>query len=183
MTPPNVSIMATDVGETPLHVLPYDVAITPRAGIGNVLKGRHQPSPPSVEVLRAQGLVAGQHEPDRWFSAEERLTAGWLRGRGLEVVSVQRREGRHLKTPDAVVPSAEVTIEIKHPVATSNAIVQRVRVGRKQSRRIVIDLRGSGAYRDLAEVALSSAVRMYGDDLDEVVLIVNDDLALGWTHG
>jgi hypothetical protein len=56
-----------------------------------------------------------------------------------------------------------VTLEIKHPVATSNAIVQRVRVGRKQSRRIVIDLRRTGANRDLAEGALDSAIRMYGD--------------------
>jgi hypothetical protein len=175
--------MATEVGDTPLRVLPYDVAITPRAGIGNVLKRRQELSPPSVEALRAEGLVADEHDPDRWFSADERLTVAWLRGRGVDVVSVQRREGRHLKTPDAVAPSAGVTLEIKHPVATSNAIVQRVRVGRKQSRRIVIDLRGSGADRDLAEIALGSAIRMYGDHLDEVVLIVNDDLALGWTHG
>ncbi|MGH3446202.1 MAG: hypothetical protein ACRDQA_25195 [Nocardioidaceae bacterium] len=96
---------------------------------------------------------------------------------------MERRAGQHLKTPDAVAPEYSVTIETKCAVATMNAIVQRIRSARWQARRVVVDLRGGGAGQTLAEAALEAALRMYGQHLDEVALVVADDLGVGRTHG
>lgn len=164
-------------------MLPFDVTVTPRAPLGDVFKVGKTPQPPSYEELDNAGLIAPPENADRWFSHEEQLTATWLRDRGVTVRSVQRREGRYLKTPDAVAPEFAVTIETKRAIATINAIVQRIRGARWQARHVIVDLRGSGASRGLAETALEAALRMYGNHLDEVVLITSDDLGVGWTHG
>ena len=37
--------------------------------------------------------------------------------------------------------------------------------------------------RAIADAGLQTALRLYGHHLDEVVLIVSDDLAVGWSHG
>ncbi|MEP6816374.1 MAG: hypothetical protein ABI873_12570 [Marmoricola sp.] len=151
--------------------------------MGDLFKVGQVPVPPSYDELANAGLVAPEDDADRWFSPEEQLTAAWLRDRGLGVRSVQRREGRYLKTPDAAAPEFAVTIEAKRAVATNNAIVQRIRSARWQARHVVVDLRGSGASRGLAESAMRAALRMYGTQLDEVILIVADDLGVGWSHG
>lgn len=57
--------------------------------------------------------------------------------------------------------------------------MQRIRYARWQARHVVIDLRGTGTTRGVAEGALTAALRMYGEHLDEVVLIVTDDLGVG----
>lgn len=175
--------MSTGPDEDSHRVLPYDVAMRPKAALGHVFKVGKEPTPPSHQELLDAGLIAPEGDPDRWFSPEEKLTADWLRSRGLEVRSVQRREGQHLKTPDAVAPEFAVTIEAKRAAATMNAIVQRIRSARWQARHVAVDLRGTGTDQALAEAALEVALRMYGRHLDETVLIVTDRLSVGWTHG
>ena len=93
------------------------------------------------------------------------------------------KRGRELKTPDAVATAEGVTVGIKRAAPTTNAIIQRIRVGRERSRRVLVDLRGSAATSRLAQTALQLAIGMYGDHLDEVVLIAADDLGLGLTRG
>lgn len=165
------------------RILPFDLNVEAKGYLGNVLKHRPPPAPPSYRDLEAAGLVAPEDDADRWFRPEERLTARWLRSRGLDVLSVQRREGQHLKTPDAVASGFAITVETKSAVATTNAVVQRIRAARWQARHVVVDIRGARATPAIAEAGLQSAVRMYGALLDEVVVVVSDDLGLGWWRG
>lgn len=97
-----------------------------------------------VRLMQIAG-IAPIGDPDKWFSEVERSSAAWLRHRGLDVLSVQRREGNLLKTPDAVAVTQPVTIELKSATGTLNSIVQRIRSGRWQSRRVMVDIRGTGA--------------------------------------
>lgn len=88
-----------------------------------------------------------------------------------------------LKTPDAVAVTVPVTIEIKGAIGSVNSIVQRIREGRWQARHVVVDVRGTGTTRATGEDALRRALIKYQADLDEVVIIVTDDLSVGWNHG
>ena len=47
----------------------------------------------------------------------------------------------------------------------------------------MVDLRGTGTTREAAAAGLAAALDMYGMHLDEVVIIVTDNLAIGWAHG
>lgn len=75
-----------------------------------------------------------------------------------------------------------ITIETKTAVGSVNSIVQRIRAARRQARHVVVDLRGTGTTRETAEAGLSTALDMYGEQLDEVVIIVTTHLAIGWTY-
>lgn len=88
-----------------------------------------------------------------------------------------------LKTPDMFATAFGVPIETKRAVGTTNAIVQRIRSARWQARHVVIDLRGANASRTVADAGRQTALRLYGHHLDEVVLILSDDLGVGWSHG
>ena len=74
-------------------VLPYDVRVTPRWALGEVIKEGKPPTPPSCDELVEDALIASAESPDQWFTSAEQLTAEWLRARGLHVRSVRRREG------------------------------------------------------------------------------------------
>lgn len=161
--------------------MPYDIVADPPRILGSVAEPYNLPVPPRYTDIA--DLIAPAEDPNRWFSPEELSTAEWLRGRGLDVASVERRTGHLLKTPDAVAVGHPITIELKRAVGTANSIVQRLRNARWQARHVVIDLRDTGTTLDLAGSALSSALRMYGDHLDEVVLILSNDLSVGWHHG
>ena len=164
-------------------MLPYDVRITPRWALGEVIKEGRPPTPPSYDELVDDALIASAEAPDQWFTSAEQLTAEWLRSRSLDVRSVRRRDGLHLKTPDMVAAAFGVPIETKRAVGTTNAIVQRIRSARWQARHVVIDLRGAKVSRTITDAGLHTALRLYGHHLDEVVLIVSDDLGVGWSHG
>lgn len=62
-------------------------------------------------------------------------------------------------------------------------MVQRIRGGRWQSRRVMVDVRGTATTAVTAQAALRSALIRYQADLDEVIIVVSDDLSVGWTHG
>lgn len=170
----------SEFGEGPWRLLPRDVTVdTPWSLEGGDVESRAEP--PTFEEIAAGIAPAG--DPDKWFSTVERSSAAWLRGRGLDVLSVQRREGNLLKTPDAVIVTPPATIEIKSATGTLNSIVQRVRSGRWQSRRVMVDVRGTGTTPATAESAVRAALIRYQRDLDEVIIVVSDDLSVGWSHG
>lgn len=128
-------------------------------------------------------MIAPDDDPDRWFSPQELVTATWLRSRGLDVRSVEVRRLQGLKTPDAVAAAHPITIETKTAIGTLNSILKRIRTARWQARHVVLDLRGTGTTREAATAGLAAALDMYGEQLDEVVVIVTDNLSIGWTHG
>lgn len=164
------------------RVLPYDVAVVPDGPLGGAVSPHDgEPRPPTYDEIAH--LIAPAHDPDRWFTPEELAAADWLRSRGVDVLSLDRREGHLLKTPDAVAVTRPITIEAKRAAGNINSMVQRIRYARWQARHVVIDLRGTGSTRTSAEAGLVAALRRYGEHLDEVVLIVSDDLGVGWTHG
>lgn len=127
------------------RLLPYEVAVAPPEPLGSVMQLDNEPHPPGSDEI--VDLIAPDDDPDRWFSPAERLAAEWLRSRGVDVRSVDRREGHLLKTPDVVAVSRPITIETKRAVGSINSIVQRIRYARWQARHVVIDLRGSGTTR------------------------------------
>lgn len=164
----------------PRHVLPCDLTVeTPWSLEGGDIERRA--TPPSYEEI-ANG-IAPADDPDRWFSEIERSSAAWLRGRGVDVRSVQRREGHLLKTPDAAAVAMQVTLEIKGASGSLNSIVQRIRDGRWQSRRVMVDVRGTGTDAAAAEAALRTALIRYQRELDEAIIVVSEDVSVGWTHG
>lgn len=161
-------------------LLPVDVSVaTPRP----LAATAHDkpPTPPGYgEVVDG---VAPENDPDKWFTMAERATAEWLRNRGVDVRSVERREGHLLKTPDAIAGSAPITVEFKGAIGSVNSIVQRIRQGRWQARHVVVDVRNTGTTRATAEDAVRRALVKYQADLDEVIIIVANDLSVGWTRG
>lgn len=178
-----VDNMSEQPTTTPTRVLPFDVNHVFNGSLGGLVRADRPPAPPSYDELAAEDLIAPADDPDRWFSPEEAATAAWLRERHCPVLSVKRRDGQYRKTPDAVAVHFAVTIEAKTADPKSNAIAQRIREGRKQARRVVIDLRGTGATPDDAGAGLDLALGRYGQHLDEIVLVLADDLAVGWAHG
>ena len=175
--------MTEQQAAVPFRVLPFDVDHVFEGVPGGLERSDRPPAPPTYAELEAAGLIAPADDPDRWFSPAEASTAAWLRGRDCPTLSVRRLEGRYRKTPDAVAAHVAVTIETKTADSTANAITQRVREGRKQARRVVIDLRNQGSHLDDARAGLDLALRRYGLHLDETLLVLADDLAVGWFHG
>lgn len=170
----------TDPEATPQRLLPCDVLVPTPGSVGSVGFDR-QPAPPTYAEIADR--IAPGDDPDRWFSSAERASATWLRSRGFGVRSVKRREGHLLKTPDAAAVEVSIAIEIKSAIGSVNSIVQRIREARWQARHVVVDVRDTGTTRTTAEDALRRALVKYQDDLDEVVIVVTDDLSVGWNHG
>lgn len=175
-----VDDMSDQPDAAPLRLLPYDVAVaTPWAF--DTPGATRQPTPPSYEEIA--GHIAPLAAPDKWFSPAELSAATWLRSRGLEVCSIERREGHLQRTPEAAVAIRQTTVELKCATGSVNSIVQRIRAGRWQSRRVVVDVRSTGTTLATAEAGVHRALIRYQGDLDEVVVLVSDDLSVGWSHG
>jgi hypothetical protein len=51
---------------------------------------------------------------------------------------------------------------------------------RKQSRIVVIDCRYAGTELNAAESGLRRAISHYGQDVDQVIVVVSDGSAIGW---
>lgn len=109
--------------------------------------------------------MGGEH----WINADERQVGARAIGAGIDVVSVQPVPGR--KTPDAALVAVRRTIELKKlDTPSTNALVQRARDGRKQSRLLFITGLTVGLDRKTAWAGLYEMVRKYGLDLDEVLV-------------
>lgn len=140
--------------------------------------------PPTVAELKAVSLIASTDDPYQYFTEDERVTATWLAARGLVGIrSVRERDRPGEPTPDAVFDhgAGVVTLELKSPEApTSEAVYRGIRHGRVQSRMIVIDGRRIGTPIDLAASGLRRAVRIYGVNVDQVIVVTADESAIGW---
>ncbi len=167
----------------PSRVLPFDVDHVYEGLLGGLERPDRPPAPPTYEELEDEGLIAPADDPYRWFSPEERSAAEWLRDRQCPVLSVRRRDGQHRKTPDAVAVHVAITIETKTADSSTNANAQRIREGRRQARRVMLDLRGTAASLDEARAGLNLALGRYGQHLDEILIVLADDLSVGWSHG
>jgi hypothetical protein len=141
--------------------------------------------PPTVSDLDGLGLIAPPSDPHRYFSGSERLAAQWLEGNGLiGLRSVKRSVGDQQKTPDATFGTGEnvSTLEIKSPTTTTEDGVHRqVRAGRKQSRILVLDFRRSVIELPTAKAGLRRAIRDYGRDVDQIILVLSAASPIGWT--
>lgn len=175
-----VDDMIDQPAAAPLRLLPYDVTVaTPWAF--DAPGASKQPTPPLYEEIANH--IAPVADPDKWFSPVELSTANWLRRRGLEVRSIERRAGHLQRTPDAAAAIHRTTVELKSASGSVNSIVQRIRDGRWQSRRVVVDVRGTSTTPATAETGVHRALIRYQGDLDEVVVLVTDDLSVGWSNG
>lgn len=143
------------------------------------LGSRGRVDPPSVDELKRYLAPAS----NRWgeFSTEERKIATWLKEHlGMNLWSLKRRTGDGEVTPDAMLADLSGTMEFK-TASTKAALVAQVRKGRKQSPRLGV---WSGV-TDPEEVqeATGTALRSYGDQLDELVVIFNDGASyVHWKH-
>ncbi len=172
--------MANQPDAAPLRLLPYDVAVATPWAL-EAPGATKQPTPPSYEEVADR--IAPSTDPDKWFSPIELRTANWLRSRGLDVRSIERREGHLQRTPDAAAAIHRATVELKSASGSVNSIVQRIRDGRWQSRHVVVDIRGTGATLTTAEAGIHHALIRYQRDLEDLVVLVTDDLSVGWSHG
>ncbi len=172
-----------DLDSTPPRLLPFDVDFGQARIIGDEASSDRPPNPPRYAELLDAGLIAPVDDPDRSFEGKETATAVWLRQSGLVVLSIKRRTGNRERTPDAALPEHEATVELKRTVASVTAIVRAIRLGRGQSRRVAVDIRGQGAEAALAMTGIATAVRFYGEHLDEIIVVVSDDQSVGWWHG
>jgi hypothetical protein len=110
-------------------------------------------------------------------SAERHAVELWLiTGHDVEALAPSNAPG--VKTADVLVD--EVPWEIKSPVgAASHTIPDNIRHGRKQARRVLIDVRNSGLSHQRAEAGLAEAKRKYHEDIDEI-WIVGEGFGLRW---
>jgi hypothetical protein len=63
--------------------------------------------------------------------------------------------------------------------STANAMQNRAKDGRHQSRNLLYDTRGSGISRAEAENGVKNIVEKYGDDLGRVT-VISDGFTLRW---
>lgn len=140
--------------------------------------------PPSADALHAKGLLAPESDPYLYLDARARKTVTWLEARGMQgirSVSVSEREGS--PTPDIAFnyQGALSTLEIKMlDAASSSAINGSVRAGHRQSRMIIVDGRQARVDRKVGENGVRRGVRDSGNDIDQVILILEDGSAIGW---
>lgn len=134
----------------------------------------------AAELASEPGRLAPADDPDAYFEfATEAATARAFWERGLDVRSVRLLRGSAMATtPDAVVSrrggsrAAEVTAEFKTVTEpTRNAVKSAVRRARRQSRRVVVDVRGVELPRREAVEALRAAAVDYGGELDEILVL------------
>lgn len=140
--------------------------------------------PPSANHLIQEGLVATNDDPDRFFAGSERSIAGWLRAKGVrELRSVRERSVENEPTPDSVFDQFGVTntLEMKAlDQPTEGALSGAIRRGRRQSPIVVVDGRSVQISRGVAEAGLRRAVRSYGNDLRQVLVVLDDEAVIGW---
>ena len=147
----------------------------------------------TADELRTEGLVAPASDPDKYFSQSELESVQWLRGNGVDVVSVLERDRDGVKTPDCVALVADVPVEIKGVSKPSeNAVYKQIRRADEQSGHVFIDASQSGVTREVVESALRNAVRMRGAHMIEVTILVeranpsapnSRDVVVSWSHG
>lgn len=119
---------------------------------------------------------------DDWsaFGRTERPTVEYLRDLGLDFVSVDTLGGRFGPAPDAAIPELRITFDIKHPATGSHSGVQSaVSRARDQSRRVVIDTRGSGMTEADGVTAVQVALQRRGGNFDEL-LVLGDSWGILW---
>ncbi|MCK9871575.1 hypothetical protein MRI28_18365 [Nocardiopsis dassonvillei] len=134
-------------------------------------------SQPTVEELRSDGRIGEGWEH---FQPKERDIAEFLSGYGIEVQSVAESTAAGKKSPEAVLAGTDHTIEFKTlDSASKNAIRSNIQGGRKQSSRLVLDLRPSGMGQEDAMSALGAPLRRYGGDLDELI-VIGDGFIIVW---
>ncbi|CAM3765668.1 hypothetical protein [Nocardiopsis rhodophaea] len=115
-----------------------------------------------------------------YYDAKERSIAEFLKEHGIEVRSVDVARTDGVKSPDSVIDGTSSTLEFKTVETSSkNALIQNIRKGREQSSRLAIDLRSGGTPQETAISGLNDALRRYGGDLKEVVLI-GDGYVITW---
>ncbi len=145
--------------DAPVRVLPIDERLAYRGPLGT--QGRNERL--GYDALERLGLIAPAHDPDRYFSQEERMITAWLRERsGIAVRSVA--DANHLgKTPDAVIDVERLTVEFKTltmptTIAARNAITS----ARSQSDRIIVNGESIGLPAGIAAEALARALGLIG---------------------
>ncbi|CAM3701145.1 hypothetical protein NOGI109294_09735 [Nocardiopsis gilva] len=130
---------------------------------------------PTVEELRDR-----TGEGWEYYDSKEREIAEFLQEHGIEVRSVDVARSDGVKSPDSVIEGTNSTLEFKTVETSSkNALIQNIRKGRDQSSRLAIDLRAGGTTQDAAMAGLKDALRRYGGDLEEIVLI-GDGYVITW---
>ncbi len=128
------------------------------------------PDPLTLSALHAAGLVGG---PDSLLDPAARLVAHELRRRGRSVIPVRTSMVEGVATPDAVVDGGPTEIKVlREP--TINAVAQGLRRGRAQARSLIIDGRGVDLPGAVAHEGLAEAIRKYGDDLDQVMILCRE---------
>lgn len=137
---------------------------------------------PSYESL--QDRVAPEEDPHRYFTPAERDTATFLEANGVNGLrSVDRSIDEGEKTPDGVFDDQGKmsTIEFKRPSGlTEEAVHRNIRFARRQSRLVVLDYRGSDLAEAIAIAGLRRAVRDYGNDVDQAIVVFGDGWRVGW---
>lgn len=143
------------------------------------------PSRPPVDVADIPSeLIAPSSNAWEHFSPDECDVAEWLAEQGVNVLSIRERDGHGARTPDAVRADLAHTIELKTlNEPTQTAVITRVRAGRGQSRRIVIDGRAAGLTRHDAEQGIGRVVGMFGSQLQEILVVPATGTAVYWFHG
>ncbi|OOC56379.1 MULTISPECIES: hypothetical protein [Nocardiopsis] len=126
-------------------------------------------SQPTVEDLHREGRIGEGWE---YFQSKEKEIAEFLEEYGIQVQSVAESTEAGKKSPEAVISGTGHTVEFKTlDSASANAIRSNIKGGRKQSSRLVLDLRPSGMSQEDSMAALGSPLRRYGGDLDELIVI------------
>lgn len=133
-------------------------------------------NPIAIERI-PNGRIAPTGEPNAYFDQREKRTgkslrpeeqtAEWLRRRGVNVRSIDDTSDERL--PDAVLEwtGRAWTADFK-AVSSANSIQKQIRRGRAQSGCLV--LRGSVSLEEI-HAGLTSALRMYGGQIHEIVII------------
>ncbi len=181
--PPRTGGGAGGGDEPPRRHIMFGRRIT-HTELGNL--GADKINPPSYRLLDDSGLIATTANPAVYHDEKERSTSDWLANRGVTTRSVLRRKGEGEKTPDSVLDAEDATLELKMmEAASSNSVRNNIRNARKQSRRVVVDGRRVGVDPAVAEEGLREALRKYGSQLDEVLIIYGNGTgdAISWANG
>ncbi len=165
-----------DAGGEPrvLPKLSHHEELPSPAGLRQTLAEDKRP-PTASEVHRIATVGAGWE----FFSEAEASTAHWLWLRGLELRSV--RTLHKGKTPDAVAPAFDRTVEIKNlATGTASALRRQLREARRQSTRVVIDARKAQLREPEILAELAAELYRRGGDYDEILVLIDGNAAVSW---
>jgi hypothetical protein len=110
------------------------------------------------------------------LTEQERAVARVFAAEGAQVRSIAR--GTH-KTPDIEVDGVRWEIKTLDAGADSQRVVNRLRVAKRQARRIVVDARGSGLSEADAKRGIGRAAGAYPGKLD-CVRVLGDGYDTRW---